>query len=68
MLNKSICHICRCERWGNFPVYLAHFWACPAIQGNVNAKDSPPAKCYKLFEHAVAESVNIDKTGGVDNA
>ena len=75
MLNPSVCARCKCGIWGTADYESLHIlfgsWACPVLvlveTDTIKMTDNPPAGCQYFLEHAVSESVNIDKkseTGG----
>lgn len=71
MLSREICGRCRVEAWKNVMWAGSSVieedrlsWICAAVEGYsfvVNINESPPPKCFKLFEQAIAGTVNIDK-------
>lgn len=73
MLSPEICERCRIAFWGSSgltKISELKGWACAGVELHYCRVSDPvpPKECQHKFEHAVAESVNIDKTRGVEDA
>lgn len=71
MLSRDICRSCLIAKYGYQPspslsLDDASHWYCVILKVMTSFNDVPPLGCLRMLEHAVAESVNIDTTGGAD--